>query len=75
MLVKKRVVVSLDEEDVAWLRKTAREQQTSVSAVLGEAIRLMRQTAARRSVLDRLGGVASLTPKRIREIEREWYGR
>lgn len=64
----------MEPQELAWLRKVAREQKKSVSSLLAEATRLMRQLTARRSLLKEVGDLAALTPKRIREIEREWKG-
>jgi hypothetical protein len=64
----------LEADELAWLRRAAREQRKSVSGLLGEATRLMRQLSARREVLRYLGPAAELSPKRAREIDREWKG-
>ena len=70
----KKISVSMDAEELAWLRRIAREQRKSVSSLLAEATRLMRQLSARREVLLHLGKAAELSPKRAREIDREWKG-
>lgn len=70
----KKISVSLDAEELVWLQKRARAQGKTVSGLLAEATRLLRQLAARKQLLDEVGEIATLTPKRIKEIEREWKG-
>jgi hypothetical protein len=70
----KKISVSMDAEELAWLRRVAREQKKTVSGLLAEATRLMRQLRARREVIEYLGGEERLTPRRAKEIDREWKG-
>lgn len=52
-----KVSVSLTREDVAALRRLAKESYDgNLSAAFAEAARLMRQRDARRKLVDRLGG-------------------
>ena len=70
----RKISVSMEADELEWLRRAARQQRKSVSGLLAEATRLLRQLAARHEVLQYVGDAAKLTPRRIREIEREWKG-
>ena len=65
--------VSLDANDVAGLKRLARESYGgNLSAVFGEAARWLRQREARRRLVDMLGG-PSLTPEVAAAIDAERY--
>ncbi|MBK7858941.1 MAG: hypothetical protein IPJ65_10055 [Archangiaceae bacterium] len=70
----RKISVSLEADEVAWLQKRARQQRKTVSGLLAEATRLLRQLAARKQLIEEMGEMAKLTPARIKEIEREWKG-
>jgi len=70
-----KVSVSLSKEDLATLRRHAKaEHQGNLSAAFAEAARLLRQRAARRRLLDELGGPA-LTLESAAAIDAEQEGR
>jgi len=69
-----KVSVSLDERDVATLKRRARESYGgNLSAAFAEAARLMRQREARARLIDELGGGA-LTPDAEAAIDAEQAG-
>ena len=70
----KKISVSMEADELAWLQKRARLQGKTISGLLAEATRLLRQLTARKQLLDEVGEIAALTPRRIKEIEREWKG-
>lgn len=55
MRVTEKVSVSLAVEDVEWARSKAKQDKTSLSAVLTETIRRQRQSEARQRLLAELG--------------------
>lgn len=66
-----KVSVSLDVEDVAVLRRRARESYGgNLSAAFSEAARLIRQREARRRLVDMLGG-PTLTPAMAAAVNAE----
>lgn len=64
MRVTEKVSVSLAAEDVEWARQRAERDETSLSAVLTEALRRQRQSEARQRLLAELG-TDDLTPADI----------
>ncbi len=64
--------VSLQEEQVKWLRKAARRQKTTVSGLLGTAVERIRREEALDRVIAYLGDAANLTDDDIELIEAEW---
>jgi hypothetical protein len=64
-----KVSVSLDQEQLRWLKRQARKHKTTVSALMGEAVADLR----RRRALDRLLGDVELTREDIAEIHAEWH--
>src|SRR5688572_10195175 len=69
-----KVSVSLDREDVAALRRRARESYGgNLSAAFAEAARWIRQREARRRLIDKLGG-PTLTPESAAAIDAEQEG-
>jgi len=70
-----KVSVSLDVDDVAVLKRRARESYGgNLSAAFGEAARWIRQREARRRLVDMLGG-PTLTPEMTADIDAEQAGR
>lgn len=66
--------VSLDKEDVAALRRRAKESYDgNLSAAFAEAARWLRQREARRRLIDDLGG-PTLTPESAAAIDAEQAG-
>lgn len=69
-----KVSVSLPKEDVATLKRLARESYGgNLSAAFAEAARVIAQRAARRRLVDRLGG-PTLTGDSAAAIEAEQRG-
>ena len=69
-----KVSVSLDKEDVAALKRRARESYDgNLSAAFAEAARWIRQREARRELIDDLGG-PTLTPESAAAIDTEQRG-
>ena len=69
-----KVSVSLDKEDVAALKRRARESYGgNLSAAFAEAARLLRQREARRRLIGELGG-STLTPESAAAIDAEQAG-
>lgn len=62
--VRRASIVSLAAEDVEWARQRAERDETSLSAVLTEALRRQRQSEARQRLLAELG-TDDLTPADI----------
>lgn len=70
-----KVSVSLDRDDLAALRKRARDSfGGNLSAAFAEAARWLRQREARRRLIDQLGG-PTLTPEIAAAIDAEQEGR
>jgi hypothetical protein len=69
-----KVSVSLDKDDVAALKRCAKESfDGNLSAAFAEAARLIRQREARRRLVDLLGG-PTLTPEAMAAIDTEQRG-
>jgi hypothetical protein len=69
-----KVSVSLNKEDAAALKRHAREFYAgNLSAAFSDAAKWIRQQAARRRLIDELGG-PTLTPDRAAAIDREQRG-
>lgn len=69
-----KVSVSLDKEDVAALKRRARESYGgNLSAAFAEAARWIRQREARRRLIDELGG-PTLTRESSAAIDAEQAG-
>ena len=69
-----KVSVSLNKEDVAALKRRARESYGgNLSAAFSEAARWIRQREARRRLIDKLGG-ATLTEAALAAIDAEQAG-
>jgi len=69
-----KVSVSLDRDDVAALKRRARESyEGNLSAAFAEAAKWIRQREARRRLVDKLGG-PTLTPDSSAAIDAEQEG-
>ena len=69
-----KVSVSLDKNDLATLRRRARESYDgNLSAAFAEAARWIRQREARKALIDQLGG-PTLTPEAAAAIDAEQAG-
>ena len=52
--------ISVDPNDLKWLRRRAKLRGGNLSAVIAEATRLLRQREARERLLDRFGEDATV---------------
>ncbi len=69
-----KVSVSLDKDDLAALKRRAREShEGNLSAAFAEAARWIRQREARRRLIEKLGG-PTLTPEAAAAIDAEQEG-
>jgi hypothetical protein len=69
-----KVSVSLDKEDLAALKREARQSHDgNLSAAFAEAARWIRQREARRRLIEQLGG-PTLTPEAAAAIAAEQQG-
>ncbi|MCA9595324.1 MAG: hypothetical protein KC776_18525 [Myxococcales bacterium] len=66
-----KVSVSLDSEDLAWLRKQAKRRKKSLSAVLTESVRRARREGALDEVLIWLDA-PKLTLHQLEEYRKLW---
>ncbi len=69
-----KVSVSIQGDDLAWLRRRAKSYGGNLSAVLAEATRLLRQREAREALVAMLGDAAAMTAEEADAIRREWDG-
>ncbi len=67
-----KLSISMSAADARWIRARARRSRKTVSAVLSEAARLLRQQEARHELLRELGDAASATAEEMAAIEAEW---
>jgi hypothetical protein len=65
-----KISISLSPEDAKWARARAKKLKTSVSGVVGEALRRERQAEARRKLVEELGG--PLAEEELRAVLAEW---
>ncbi len=68
-----KMSVSLDEEDVGWLKKQAKQRRRSFSSVLTDAVRQARRERALDEVLLWLDA-PKLTLKQLERYRRQWVG-
>jgi hypothetical protein len=69
-----KVSVSIQSEDLAWLRRRAKAYGGNLSAVLAEATRLLRQRESREALVAMLGDAAEMSTEEAEAIRREWDG-
>lgn len=72
MAAAEKISVSLSAEDLAWARKRAKREVSSVSAVVSESLRRQRQAEARTRLLADLG-TDDITEADLESVRREWY--
>lgn len=72
MASTEKISVTIDAEALEWMRRRARKSGSSLSAVMTEAARLLRQNEGRQRVLTRLGKTARHTTAQARAIRSEW---
>jgi hypothetical protein len=69
-----KVSISVDADDLKWLRRRAKRRGGNLSAVLAEATALLRQREARERLLERFGDDASVSSQEADAIRAEWRG-
>lgn len=69
-----KVSVSIAAEDLRWLKRRARQEKASLSAVLAEGTRLLRQREAQERLLQGFGRDAELSEAEAEEIRALWRG-
>jgi hypothetical protein len=68
-----KISISIADPDLlAWAKKRAEQTGVSLSAVFTEAVRIERQTQARRRLLEEYGPDAIPTPEESAAIRAEW---
>lgn len=67
-----KVSVSMDEQQLRWVRSLAKKRKTTVSALVGEAVAEWRRVRALDHLIDELGGRLDMTDEEIAEIRAEW---
>lgn len=67
-----KVSVSLDEEQLRWVKRQAKKRKTTVSAVLSEAVDDWRRHRALEHLIEQLGGRLELDEDEVAEIRAEW---
>jgi hypothetical protein len=72
MAAAEKISISLDGEALLWMKKRARRQKTTLSAVFFEAAKLLQQQEARLAVIEMLGDKARLTDRDRARIDAEW---
>jgi hypothetical protein len=72
--LSQKVSVSIQSEDLAWLRRRAKSYGGNLSAVLAEATRLLRQRESRETLVAMLGESAQMTAEEAEALRREWDG-
>ncbi len=73
-MATEKISITIDTKELAWLKKSGRIRQKTLSAMITEAARLMREQAAREEVLQLFGPANAATRKRMAAIEAEWRG-
>lgn len=71
-MAAKKISVTIDGEELAWLRQQAKRRGKSLSSLLSEAIREQRRRQAERTVLEYLGDAVTMTPDELDELARSW---
>ena len=69
----RKLSISLDSDDVQWVKRRAKYTGTSVSAVIGEAIAARRRAEARAELLEQLG-TDDITDAELAAVRREAFG-
>ena len=69
-----KVSISVDADDLKWLRRRAKRRGGNLSAVFAEATRLLRQREARERLLERFAEDAEVSPREADAIRAEWRG-
>jgi hypothetical protein len=74
MAIAQKISISVEANDLKWLRRRAKQRGGNLSAVFAEATRLLQQREARERLLERFGEDANVSPKEADAIRAEWRG-
>lgn len=66
--------ITLSEADVRLLKKHAAAENMSLSDAVSDAVRLLRQRAARKRLFEAWGGDAAASEAEMEAIRKEWRG-
>ena len=69
-----KISISVDSNDLKWLRRRAQRRGGNLSAVFAEATRLLRQREARERLLEQFGRDVTVSDKEAAAIRAEWRG-
>jgi hypothetical protein len=72
MASAQKVSISVEANDLKWLRSRAKRRGGNLSAVFAEATRLLRQREARERLLRRFGEDAEIPRQEAEAIRAEW---
>jgi hypothetical protein len=67
-----KISVSLEEQQLRWLRRQAKTLGTTVSALMAEAVADLRRARERERLLERLGGRVRINDREAVELRRAW---
>ncbi len=67
-----KLSVSIGSDEVRWVQARARRARVSVSSVMTEALKHLRQQEARQAFLAKLAPDERASPQETEEIRREW---
>ena len=74
MATSEKLSISLPADELRWVRARARRKKTSVSALVGDAVRAYRELEARREFLAKLEPEERATDADAAAIRKEWKG-
>jgi hypothetical protein len=74
MAIAQKVSISVEANDLKWLRRRAKRRGGNLSAVFAEATRLLRQREARERLLERFGEDGNVSSQEADVIRAEWRG-
>jgi hypothetical protein len=69
-----KISISVEANDLKWLRRRAKQRGGNLSAVFAEATRLLRQREARERLLRKFGDDANVSSEEAETIRAEWRG-
>lgn len=69
-----KISVSVTADDLRWLRRRARKEKRSLSAIIAEATRLLRQREAQEKLIESFGTDANVTEAEAENIRALWRG-
>lgn len=69
-----KISISVRMDDLRWLRRRARREKESLSAVIAEATRLLRQREAQERLVASFGRDANVSEALAEELRALWRG-